>query len=135
MRLPRKAEIGVFSRYGWSDGKTESWAFTQIDRSLSGAISSGGRSWKRPLDRVGNAAVRNYLSGDQRSFLAAGGVGFLVGDGRLNYRHESIIETYYAWKAAKDFTVSLDHQRVANPAYNRDRGLVNAESLRLHRER
>jgi high affinity Mn2+ porin len=128
-------DIGVFSRYGWSDGKTESWAFTQIDRSVSGGISIGGRSWKRPLDRAGIGAVRNYLSGDQRTFLAAGGVGFIIGDGRLNYRPESIIEAYYAWKAAKDFTVSLDYQRVANPAYNRDRGPVNVESLRLHWER
>src|SRR5581483_10351470 len=54
-------DIGLFARYGWSDGKTESWAFTQIDRSLSGGTSIGGRRWNRPLDRVGIAGVRNYL--------------------------------------------------------------------------
>ena len=68
-------DIGAFARYGWSDGKTEAWAFTQIDRSLSGGISIGGELWKRKGDTIGIAGVRNYLSGDERSFLAAGGLG------------------------------------------------------------
>ena len=127
-------DIGVFARYGWSDGKTESWAFTQIDRSLSGGVSIGGRSWKRPLDHVGVAAVRNYLSGDQRSFRGRRDR-VHHRDGRLNYRPEWIVEPYYAWKATKQFTASLDYQRIENPAYNRDRGPVNVESLRLHWER
>ena len=81
-------DVGAFGRYGWSDGKTESWAFTQIDRSLSGGAVVQGRRWRRERDRAGVAAVRNQLSGDQRSFLGAGGLGFLLGDGRLNYRPE-----------------------------------------------
>jgi len=64
-------DAGLFARYGWSDGKTESWAFTQIDRTLSGGVSIAGRQWKRPSDRVGVGAVRNYLSGDHRSFWRA----------------------------------------------------------------
>ena len=129
------SNIGVFSRYGWSDGKTESWAFTQVDRSVSGGISIGGSFWKRAPDRVGIAAVRNYLSGDQRSFLAAGGAGFIIGDGKLNYRPESILEAYYAWRAIDGFTVTFDYQHVQNPAYNRDRGPVSVGTLRLHWER
>jgi len=92
-------DVGVFARYGWSDGKTESWAFTQIDRSISGGISLQGRLWKRKGDNLGVAAVRNYLTGDERRYLAAGGLDFLIGDGRLNYAPESIAEAYYAWQA------------------------------------
>jgi high affinity Mn2+ porin len=125
-------DLGVFARYGWADGKTEAWEFTQIDRSLSGGVSMGGTRWRRAADHVGLAAVRNYLSGDQRSFLAAGGLGFLIGDGRLSYRPESIVEAYYAWQPAKIFTLTFDYQHVSNPAYNRDRGPVSVYSLRLH---
>ena len=129
-------DIGVFSRYGWSDGKTEAWAFTQIDRSLSGGVSIQGKLWKRGGDQIGVAAVRNYLSGDQRSLLAAGGLGFIIGDGRLDrYRPESIVEAYYSWQATKQFTLTGDFQRVANPAYNHNRGPVSVLTLRVHWER
>jgi high affinity Mn2+ porin len=128
------ADIGAFGRYGWSDGKTETWAFTQIDRSLSGGISLRGSLWKRNSDTVGIAAVRNYLSGDDRSFLAAGGLGFIIGDGRLNYRPEAIEEAYYAWHATRQWTFTLDYQHIANPAYNRDRGPVSVATLRVHWE-
>jgi high affinity Mn2+ porin len=128
-------DVGVFARYGWSDGKNEDFEFSQIDRSLSGGVSVGGARWRRAADRVGVAAVRNYLSGDQRVFLADGGLGFLIGDGRLNYRPETVLETYYAFQVVKFLTVSLDYQRVENPAYNYDRGPVNVYSLRLHVER
>jgi high affinity Mn2+ porin len=128
-------DIGAFARYGWSDGKTEAWAFTQIDRSLSGGISLQGRLWRRPADNIGVATVRNYLSGDDRCFLAAGGIGFIIGDGRLSYAPESITEAYYAWRALRDWTFTLDYQRVVNPAYNRDRGPVSVATLRVHWER
>jgi high affinity Mn2+ porin len=128
-------DIGAFARYGWSDGKTEAWAFTQIDRSLSGGISIDGKLWKRKSDRIGIAAVRNYLSGDQRSFLAQGGLGFIIGDGRLNYAPESITESYYAWQVIRDWTLTLDYQRIVNPAYNRDRGPLSVATLRVHWER
>jgi high affinity Mn2+ porin len=127
--------IGVFGRYGWSDGKTQTWAFTQIDRSLSGGISIGGELWKRPKDRVGVGAVRNQLSGDQRSFLAAGGVGFIIGDGRLNYRPEATVEAYYSFQVHKLLSLTADFQRVANPAHNQDRGPVSVYTLRVHLER
>ena len=94
-----------------------------------------GRRWKREHDRVGIAAVRNYLSGDQRSFLAAGGLGFIIGDGRLNYRPESIVEAWYAWSATKQWTFTGDYQHIVNPAYNQDRGPLSVWSLRVHWER
>lgn len=116
------ADAGVFARYGWSDGRTETWAFTQIDRSLSGGISIQGSRWHRIKDTIGVGAVRNYLSGDQRGFLAAGGLGFIIGDGRLNYQPESIVEAYYALRATREFIFTADFQRIENPAYNKDRG-------------
>ena len=128
-------DLGAFARYGWSDGRTETWAFTQIDRSLSAGLALQGRRWRRRDDTVGLALVTNGLSGDDRRFLADGGVGFIIGDGHLNYGRETALETYYAWHALRDWTVTLDYQRVENPAYNRDRGPVSVASLRLHWER
>ncbi len=127
-------DIGVFGRYGWADGKTEAWAFTQIDRTLSGGVSLGGRIWRRPQDHVGAAFARNYLSGDQRAFLAAGGLGFIIGDGALDYAPEQVFETYYAVPLSYGFTASLDYQHFVDPAYNQARGPVSVYSLRLHWE-
>jgi high affinity Mn2+ porin len=128
------ADAGLFARYGWNDGKTESWAFTEIDRSLSGGISIHGRAWRRAEDCLGMALARNYISGDHRAFLAAGGMGFIIGDGRLNYRPEEIVEAYYAFRVSRDWTVTPDFQWIANPAYNHDRGPVAVAGLRLHWE-
>jgi hypothetical protein len=106
-------------KYGF--GLNAEQAFTRIGRSVNGWISVQGRLWKRTGDNIGVAAVRNDLAGDDRSFLGAGGMGFIAGDGRLNDSPESITEAYYAWHALRDWTFTLDYQRVVNPAYNRDR--------------
>lgn len=127
--------VGVFGRYGWSDGKTESWAFTQIDRSLSGGVSVNGAYWGRRGDHVGVGMVRNELSGDQRSFLAAGGMGFIVGDGRLNYGAEKGLEAYYSCRVTGMVWISGDYQRFGNPGYNRDRGPVGVFTVRVHLEK
>jgi len=127
--------LAVFGRYGWSDGKTESWAFTEIDRSLSGGLSMKGRRWSRRRDAIGLGAARNYLSGDHRSFLATCGTGFIIGDGHLNYGAEQIVESYYAFRVSTAWTITADFQPVSNPAYNRDRGPVSVASLRVHWER
>jgi len=128
-------DAGLFARYGWNDGKTESWAFTEIDRSVSAGASVRGRCWGRREDVVGVGAVENFLSGDHRSFLAAGGFGFIIGDGRLNYRPEQIVESYYSFRASKQWIVTADYQHIVNPAYNRDRGPVHVATIRLHWER
>src|SRR3569832_1707806 len=131
-----KADMGSF-RDALADapnngGASETYAFTEIERSVSaGAVGKGG-AWKRGEDSAGIAVVRNGLSGAHRDYLAAGGHGAFIGDGRLNYRPESIVEAYYSMNVAKDVWVSLDYQRIVHPAYNADRGPVNMGSLRVH---
>jgi high affinity Mn2+ porin len=129
------ADIGVFSRLGWNDGRTESWAYTEIDRTASGGISIKGTRWHRARDVFGAAVAVNGISGDHRAYLARGGCGFIIGDGQLlNPGLETIFEAYYAWRVQKMVTVSPDYQFIANPAYNRDRGPVNVFSIRVHVE-
>ena len=126
------ANIGVFGRGSWNDGASETYAFTEIERSISaGVVAKAGR-WNRADDTVGIAIVRNGLSSAHRDYLAAGGHGAFIGDGKLNYRPESIVEAYYSANVAKNAWVTLDCQRIANPAYNRDRGPVTVGSIRLH---
>jgi high affinity Mn2+ porin len=129
-----KKDLGCFARAGWNDGSTESWAFTEIDRTVSAGISLKGSTWKRPDDTVGIAVVINGLSPDHRDYLEAGGYGFILGDGRLNYATEEIAETYYAWKLYRNITVTGDFQFVENPGYNQDRGPVSILGMRLHYE-
>ena len=128
------ADIGLFGRWSWNDGKTEIMSFTDIDSSLSLGTSIRGTGWGRPDDVIGIAGATNALSTDHRDFLAAGGLGPLVGDGQLNYRRERIFETYYAFALTKAITLTADYQFITNPAYNADRGPVSIVSGRLHGE-
>jgi high affinity Mn2+ porin len=128
-------DLGVFFRYGWNDGHSETWAFTEIDRTGSGGLSLIGRRWGRPSDHFGLAFVENGLSLDHKEYLSLGGKGFIIGDGRLNYGREKIFETYYAIGLKHGFAISPNFQYVVNPAYNRDRGPVPICALRLHWER
>ena len=125
---------GVFLRASRHDGKTETFAFTEIDRSLSGGLRVQGSAWKRAGDSAGLAFARNGLSADHRDYLAAGGLGFFLGDGRLNYRPENIAEAFYSLGAAKGYWFTVDWQRIRNPGYNADRGPVTVASLRFHAE-
>jgi len=127
-------DVGVFVRLGWNDGKTQSFAFTAIDRLASGGVSFGGSRWKRSEDTIATVLTVGGLSGVHASYLARGGLDFLIGDGRLNYAPEYNWESYYSARLFKGFFASVDLQRVANPAYNRDRGPVWIGSLRLHVE-
>ncbi|MBR0776835.1 carbohydrate porin [Bradyrhizobium diazoefficiens] len=127
-------DIGVFGRWSWNDGHNEIMAFTDIDRSLSFGTSVKGTRWGRPDDVVGVAGAINGLSRDHRDFLAAGGLGPLIGDGQLNYRHERVLETYYALALNKMLTFTADYQLLVNPAYNADRGPVSVFTGRLHGE-
>jgi len=127
-------DVGFFVRLGWNDGKTESFAFTAIDRLASGGISVTGTRWKRKNDTAGTAVTAGGLSGVHALYLARGGNDFLIGDGRLNYAPEYLWETYYSARLFPGFFVSYDLQRVGNPAYNQDRGPVWISSLRLHLE-
>ncbi|MBN9011840.1 MAG: carbohydrate porin, partial [Rhizobiales bacterium] len=128
------ADIGLFARASWNDGQSEILSFTDIDRSVSGGVSIKGNSWGRPNDTVGVAGAVNGLSGANRDFLAAGGIGLLIGDEMLNYRTEKIFEAYYAYGLNKWNTLTFDYQFVANPAYNANRGPVSIFSVRAHAE-
>jgi len=127
-------EVGLFGRWSWNDGKTEIMAFTDIDASLSLGVSIKGTKWGRPDDVIGIGGAINALSRDHRDFLAAGGLGPLIGDGQLNYQPERILESYYAYALNKQLTLTGDYQLITNPAYNADRGPVHVFSGRLHAE-
>jgi high affinity Mn2+ porin len=127
-------DVGVFARVSWNDGHNQILSFTDIDRSISGGMSINGNKWGRSNDTFGVGGAINGLSGSHRDFLAAGGLGLLIGDGQLNYRAEKIIEAYYAFGLAKWATLTLDYQFVADPAYNADRGPASIYSMRLHAE-
>ncbi|MDW5441277.1 carbohydrate porin [Polaromonas sp. SM01] len=128
--------VGLFARLGRNDGASETYAFAEIDRSLSLGVAIQGASWSRAKDTLGLAYARNGLSAPHQAFLAAGGSGFFVGDGRLNYRPEAIVEGYYslALDTLKNSALSLGLQYIRNPAYNADRGPVKVLSVRLHTE-
>jgi hypothetical protein len=124
--------LGVFTRLGWNDGKTQSFAFTAIDRLASGGVSIKGTKWRRKDDVFGSSLTVGGLSRVHQEFLAAGGLDFLIGDGRLNYAPEYVWETYYSARIIPGFYAALDVQRDTNIAYNHDRGPVTIYSLRLH---
>ena len=127
--------LSLFARIGWNDGKTESWAFTEADRTLSVGASLSGLKWKRKEDVIGLAFVANGLSDDHKNYLAKGGLGFQLGDGKLNYGHEMVTELYYSCKTtASGIWVSGDYQFAMNPGYNKDRGPLQVFSLRVHVE-
>jgi high affinity Mn2+ porin len=127
-------DIGLFGRWSWNNGKTEIMSFTDIDASLSLGTSIKGTRWGRPDDTIGIGGAINSISRDHRDFLAAGGLGPLIGDGQLNYRKERILETYYAYALTKQLTLTADYQFITNPAYNADRGPVHVFSGRFHGE-
>jgi hypothetical protein len=127
-------DLGSYVRAGWNDGKTETYAFTEIDRSLAGGLLMKGTRWQRAQDTVGLSAYVNGLSAPHRDYLAAGGQGFFLGDGRLSYATERIAEIFYNLKVVRGTWVTLDGQHIVNPGYNRDRGPANVYNLRLHFE-
>ena len=139
--LADDGNTGVFARLGWQDGRNEDFAFTEDDRVASGGGQLSGVHWRRPDDRLGVAAVIEGLSDVHREYLAAGGSGFLLGDGRLNYAHEQILEAYYRaqwnWSpegVALRIQLTPDFQYFRNPGFNQDRGPVRFYALRLHLE-
>lgn len=127
-------DVGLFARASWNDGQNQILSFTDIDRSLSGGVSVKGSYWGRANDTIGIGGAINGLSAAHRDFLAAGGLGLLVGDGQLNYRPEQIFEAYYAYSISKNLTLTADYQLITNPAYNADRGPVSIFSGRMHGE-
>ena len=128
-------DFGVFAKASYNDGHTQTWFFTEIDRSLTFGGVLKGTQWHRGEDDTGLAFIVNGLSDPHRNYLAAGGYGFLIGDGKLNYAPEMIAEFYYKLNAyQKKFFLTPDYQFIINPAYNKDRGPVNVFSIRAHVE-
>lgn len=123
--------VGLFGRFSWNDGRNEIMSFTDIDTSLSLGLLIKGKSWGRPDDRIGIAGAWNNISGDHSSYLAAGGLGPLVGDGALSYASENVLEAFYAFQLAKGIVVTADYQFLGNPGYNMVRGPVNVFTGRL----
>ena len=126
------ATLGAFARLSWNDGKTETFAFTEIDRSAAFGLSLQGTPWGRSSDTVGIAAVANGLSAVHKDYLAAGGIGMILGDGRLNYGLEQMVEAYYDFRVCKWLWLTPDFQYVSHPGYNRDRGPIPFYALRAH---
>ena len=126
------SDVGVFARLGWNDGKTESFAFTAMDRLAQGGVSVTGTHWHRRFDTAATALTVGGISGVHAGYLAAGGLDFIIGDGRLNYGPEYVWESYYSARLLPGLFTTFDLQRIANPAYNQDRGPVWVSSIRLH---
>jgi hypothetical protein len=125
-------DVRLFGRAGWNGGDSESFAYTEVNNTVSIGGDIGGTRWRRPNDRAGLAFVSNGLSEPHREYLRLGGLGFLLGDGTLTYGREQIVESYYTAHLWRGVFASAGFQFVDHPGYNRDRGPVAVEALRLH---
>ena len=124
--------LRVFGRFGWNEGAHESFAYTEVDQTVELGGDFAGKRWGRPYDKAGVAFVSNAIKRDHQAYLKLGGLGFLIGDGRLNYAREDIVEGYYNLHAWRGVYYALDAQYVTHPGYNQDRGPVLVESVRMH---
>lgn len=129
------SEIGIMGRVGINDGKTETWCYTESDQTASAGITFDGIAWDRKNDCLGIAIVTDGLSAEHRKYLGDGGMGFELGDGKLDYGLETVTEWYYSYKPGnKGLWITGDYQFVVNPGDNMARGPVNVFSIRLHAE-
>src|SRR5438270_8009958 len=126
--------LTAFARFGWNDGKTESFAYTEVEQTFDQGIAANGSWWHRTQDRAGIAFVSNAIKKDHQNYLAAGGLGFLLGDGHLRYGRENIVESYYTVHVWRGIYLAPGAQHIVDPGYNRDRGPVTVPTFRLHLE-
>ena len=126
--------LTAFARFGWDNGKIESFAYTEVDQAFAEGLGASGAWWHRKQDRAGLAFVSNAIKKDHQTYLADGGLGFLLGDGGLNYGRENILETYYTVHVWRGIYLAPGLQHINNPGYNRDRGPVLVPSFRAHIE-
>lgn len=126
------ADVRVFGRFGWNEGQHESYVYTEVDQTFELGGDLAGNRWSRPNDKFGIVGVSNAIKRDHQAYLALGGLGFLLGDGRLNYAREDILETYYTAHNWRGLFTALDVQLIAHPGYNQDRGPVAVFSVRTH---
>jgi high affinity Mn2+ porin len=126
--------LTAFARAGWDNGKTESFAYTEVDQTIAEGVGANGAWWHRKQDRAGIAFVSNGIKKDHQNYLADGGLGFLLGDGHLRYGRENILESYYTLHVWRGIYVAPGVQHINDPGYNRDRGPVVVPSFRAHVE-
>jgi high affinity Mn2+ porin len=126
--------LTAFARFGWDNGKTESFAYTEVDQTFAEGIGAAGAWWHRKQDRAGIAFVSNAIKKDHQNYLADGGLGFLLGDGGLSYGRENIFESYYTVHVWRGIYLAPGVQHINNPGYNRDRGPVVVPTFRAHVE-
>ncbi|CAN5488703.1 hypothetical protein BH10ACI4_BH10ACI4_09550 [soil metagenome] len=126
------ANLRAFGRFGWNEGAHESFAYTEVDQSIAIGSDYSLRSHGRPNDKAGLTFVTNAIKRDHQRYLALGGRGFLLGDGKLNYAREDIVEAYYNLHTWRGVFYALDAQYIHHPGYNQDRGPVLVESVRMH---
>jgi hypothetical protein len=124
--------LRLFGRFGWNEGQHESYVYTEVDQTLEAGADYAATRWHRPVDKIGLVVVSNAIKADHQNYLKLGGLGFLLGDGNLNYGRENIVESYYNWHAWRGLFYAVDLQRIANPGYNRDRGPAWVGSVRAH---
>jgi hypothetical protein len=124
--------LRVFGRFGWNEGQHESYVYTEVDQTAEAGGDYAGARWHRPADKIGLVAVSNAIKRDHQNYLRLGGLGFLLGDGNLNYGRENIVESYYNWHAWRGLYYAVDVQHINNPGYNRDHGPVWVGSVRAH---
>lgn len=130
--LADDGDTGLFARYGWDDGATESFAYAEVDETLSVGAQLSGAHWGRAEDRLAAAASYQGLSTEHRDYLAASGCGFILCDGALSYGYEKTFEAYYRFQIGNWVQLSPDYQYIQNPGYNRARGPARVLGLRLH---
>jgi len=124
--------LRVFGRFGWNEGQHESFVYTEVDQTVELGGDLTGKHWGRADDKVGVAFVSNAIKRDHQAYLRLGGLGFLLGDGKLNYAREDILEGYYTLHTWRGLSYALDAQYITHPGYNQDRGPVLVESVRMH---
>jgi hypothetical protein len=125
-------DLRVFGRFGWNEGQHESFAYTEVDQTVEFGGDFAGQRWKRASDKLGLAFVSNAIKRDHQAYLKLGGLGFLLGDGNLNYAREDILEGYYNLHTWRGVYYALDAQFIEHPGYNQNRGPVLVESVRMH---
>src|SRR3974377_1698827 len=111
--------LGLFARWGWKEGQHESFAYTEVDQTWQAGLGGTGERWKRPNDRMGLVFVSNGISRDHHEYLALGGLGFLLGDGKLTYGRENLLESYYTVHVWRGFYPAVGLQYMVNPGYNK----------------
>lgn len=127
-------DVGIFLRGMLSDGNTEVYSYTSSDRSLSFGTQISGNRWGRPKDALGLGYASNWLSNSHVAYLNLGGVDAFIGDGKINYQPEQVVDLYYKLNLLSFAWMTLDYQHIANPGYNADRGPVDVYGVRAHFE-